>query len=162
MRFEYTGKAQEVMTRLFAFVEEWHKNNQGDEPLFYIKLWKEKRSLDQNAYYWLLLNRLARTLGYDNDQVHDWMLRSYGVHDVLLVDANVPLCDYFDHYDVLMTGYVDGRLYNHVRVFKGSSKMDRTEFSHLLEGLIQECRQQGIETRTPAEVAQMQYAESIA
>ena len=162
MRFEFTGKAQEIMTRLFAFIEEWHKSNQGEEPLFHIKLWKEPRSLDQNAYYWALLNRLARMLGYPADELHEWMLRNYGVHDVVLVEVNVPLGEYFDHYDVLMAGWINGRLYNHVRVFKGSSKMDTTEFSHLLNGLIQECKQQGIETRTPAEIARMEYAESIA
>lgn len=162
MRFEYTGRAQEIIAKLFAFVEEWHISGKGAEPTFEIRECRPKRSNDQNAYYWSLLNKLSRMLGYPNDQMHEWMLRNYGVHDVMLVDANVPLSEYFDHYDVVMAGYVNGRLYNHVRVFKGSSKMDSTEFSHLLDGLIQECRQQGIETRTPAEIAAMQYAEAIA
>lgn len=162
MRFEFTGKAQEIIAKLFSFVEQWHRDNDGEEPLFDIKLHKPKRSNTQNAYYWELLSKLARTLGYANDEVHRHMVMNYGVCEVMLVDVNVPLAQYFDYFDIVSTGYLNGRQYNHVRVFKGSSKMDSTEFSHLLHGLIQECQQQGIDTRTPAEIAAMEYAEAVA
>lgn len=37
---------------------------------------------------------------------------------------------------------MDGVRYSHVRAFKGSSEMDRAEFGKLLDGVVQECRQQ--------------------
>ena len=42
---------------------------------------------------------------------------------------------------------------------KGSSEMDSGEFSKLLDGVIQECRQQGIETMTPQEAARLRWIE---
>ena len=37
--------------------------------------------------------------------------------------------------------------------------MSKTEFGILLDGLISECKEVGIETRTPDEIAQMRYIE---
>jgi len=130
-----------------------------DDALFEVRLWKRKRSLTQNAYYWALLNRLGLALGYPSDELHGHMLRSYGPCDVFTVRADVPLGHYFRYYDVVGVGRLDGREYRHVRVFKGSSEMDSNEFSKLLNGCIEECRQQGIETMTQAEAARLRWVE---
>jgi hypothetical protein len=54
---------------------------------------------------------------------------------------------------------MNGKEYNHVRIYKGSSKMDSTEFARLLDGTIQECEQQGIQTLTPREIAELKFIE---
>lgn len=133
-----------------------------DGLLFEVKVWKRKRSLTQNAYYWALLNRLGLALGYPSDELHGHMLREYGVYDVFTVRSDVPLKDYFRYYDVVGEGWMDGVRYLHVRAFKGSSEMDSSEFSKLLGGAIQECRQQGIETMTPQEAARLRWIEGEA
>ncbi|MFR4578415.1 MAG: hypothetical protein ACLT76_00975 [Clostridium fessum] len=38
----------------------------------------EKRSLDANAYYWVLLSRLAEAAGISKPRAHNLMLRRYG------------------------------------------------------------------------------------
>ena len=157
MRFEFTGRAQEVIAKMFAFADEWRSAGEEGEPVFEVRLHRRKRGNTQNAYYWVLVGKLARAMGYATDEVHRRMLWDYGVYDVMLIRADVPLASYFKYFDVVATGYVQGRLYNHVRVFKGSSQMDSTEFSHLLDGLVQECAQQGIETKPPWEIARMEF-----
>ena len=154
MRF--VGSMAECVRRLRA----WHDERQAidgdaDAILYEVRPWRSKRSLDQNAYYWALLNRLGQALGYPSDELHRHMLREYGVYDVFTVRADVPLTDYFRYWDVVGSGQMDGVQYRHVRAFKGSSEMDTGEFKRLLDGVIQECRQQGIETMTPAEAARL-------
>ena len=132
------------------------------EPLFEVRVWRSRRSLNQNAYYWVLLGRLGYVLGYASDELHRHMLREYGVYDVFTVRDDVPLDDYFRYYDTVGEGVMDGVRYVHVRAFKGSSEMDTAEFTRLLNGVIEECRQQGIETDTPEQVARMKRMEGAA
>ena len=40
-----------------------------------LKQYREKRSLDANAYYWVLAGKLADVLGQSNAWVHNHMLR---------------------------------------------------------------------------------------
>lgn len=50
-----------------------------DKPLrITVKQWREKRSLDANAYYWVLLSRLAEVAGISKPRAHNLMLRRYG------------------------------------------------------------------------------------
>lgn len=159
MRF--VGKLGECISRLRAWDEERAARG-GGEMLYEVRPWRSKRSLDQNAYYWALLGRLGQALGYPSDDLHLHMLREYGVYDAFTVRADVPLGDYFRYYDVVGSGVMDGVRYSHVRAFKGSSEMDSGEFSKLLDGVIQECRQQGIETMTPQEAARLRWIEGEA
>ena len=157
MRF--VGNLRDCIARLRAWDAEHALKAKGigDTLMFEVKPWKSKRSLDQNAYYWALLGRLGQRLGYPSDALHRHMLREYGVYDVFTVRADVPLSDYFRYWDEVGQGEMDGVRYRHIRAFKGSSEMDTAEFSRLLNGAIEECRQQGIETMTPQEAARLKW-----
>ena len=120
---------------------EHREGREPDDVLYEVRVWKRKRTLDQNAYYWALLNRLGLALGYPSEKLHAHMLREYGVYDVFTVRADVPLSDYFRYWDEVGQGEMDGVRYRHIRAFKGSSEMDSGEFSKLLDGVIQECRE---------------------
>lgn len=49
----------------------------------------------------------------------------------------------------------DGINYRTYVMLKGSSRYDSAEMAHLLDGLISECKQLGIETATPEELERM-------
>jgi hypothetical protein len=86
----------------------------------------KKRSLTANAYYWAMLNKLARALGMPDSEVHERMLDEYGVCDVFTIDGCVPLSAYFDHYRII-SEYVDGETGRRKRIVKtlvGGSQMD--------------------------------------
>ena len=120
---------------------------------------KKKRSLTQNAYYWVMLNKLAAKLRMPDSEVHFNMLRDYGVHDVFSILDEVPIDGYFKYYDIIGKGTANGRLFKHVRVYKGSSQMNSTEFSRLIDGMREECTLQGIDVATPQEIAEMKWIE---
>ena len=120
---------------------------------------KRRRSLTQNAYYWVMLNRLAAKLRIPDSEVHRNMLREYGVCEVFSVRDDVPISGYFRYYDVIGHGYVNGRRFKHVKVYKGSSQMDSAEFTRLIDGMREECGLQGIDVMTPQEIARMRFVE---
>jgi len=120
---------------------------------------KKKRSLTQNAYYWVMLNKLAAKLMMSDSELHKNMLREYGVYDVFSILDNIPIDGYFRYYDVIGHGYVNGRRFKHVKVYKGSSHMSSAEFSRLIDGMREECVIQGIDVMTPSEIAEMRFVE---
>lgn len=120
---------------------------------------KKKRSLTQNAYYWVMLNKLAAKLRMSDSELHKNMLREYGVYDVFSILDNIPIDGYFRYYDVIGHGYVNGRRFKHVKVYKGSSNMSSAEFSRLIDGMREECVIQGIDVMTPSEIAEMRFVE---
>lgn len=131
--------------------------NQDTEKRYEVKELKRRRSLTQNAYYWVMLNKLARKLRMPDSEVHLDMLREYGTHEVFSILEDVPIEGYFKYYDVIGRGVVNGRVFKHVRVYKGSSQMSSVEFSHLIDGMREECVQQGIDVATPEEIASMRF-----
>jgi hypothetical protein len=120
---------------------------------------RRKRSLTQNAYYWVMLNKLAAKLRMSDSELHKNMLREYGVCDVFSILDDIPIQGYFRYYDVIGHGYVNGRRFKHIKVYKGSSQMTSVEFSRLVDGMREECVLQGIDVATPQEIAEMRWVE---
>lgn len=132
---------------------------QDPDKRYEVKQLRRRRSLTQNAYYWVMLNKLARKLRMPDSEVHMNMLREYGVHEVFSILDDVPIDGYFRYYDVIGRGYSNGRIFKHVRVYKGSSQMNSAEFSRLIDGMREECELQGIDVATPSEIAEMRWVE---
>lgn len=147
---EYTGKPNEVIQWLL---------NQDRDKTFTVKERRNKRSLTQNAYYWVLNDKLAAALRMDRQTLHFLMLKRYAPCEVLTVLKKVPLEDYFKYAEVFAEGKMNGKEYNHVKIYKESSKMDSAEFSRLLDGMRDECEIQGIQTMTPEEIAGLKFVE---
>lgn len=134
----------------------------GADALFEVKPRTKARSLTQNAYYWSMLNDLARVLRMPDSEVHGRMLRDYGASVDFSVRADVPVEGYFRYFDIVGYGFIDGAWYRTVRAYKGSSEMDSAEFSRLIDGMRQECEAQGIAVMTPAEIARLRFVEGAA
>lgn len=138
---------------------------------FEIKPYKEKpkkRSLDANAYYWVLLDQLADVLGLSRDDLHKEMLHDFGTWELntdgspkwVILPKNEPLPKdgyFFDMgADVSVKGENSGDEMGHAYIIiRGSHTYNPKEMSRLINGLVQECQQQGIETMTPAEIEEM-------
>ena len=129
----------------------------------------KKRSLDANSYYWSLLGKLSKALNISNPHCHNLMLRRYGVPEeidgklALLVipdtDEASKKADEAEEYHIKPTSQVkegkDGLMYRTYTLLKGSRNFTKEEFSRLLQGLLDECKQVGIETRCEEDVESM-------
>lgn len=128
---------------------------QEDKTKYEIKEYKEKRSLQANKYYWSMLNELANVLRMSKEDLHLKMLNDYSQHEIISVLADINIGNYIKYYQEVGESILNGKTFKHYKVFKQSSEMDRKEFSILLDGLLQECRQQGIETLEDKEIEEM-------
>ncbi len=134
-----------------------------------LKQYREKRSLDANAYYWKLLTELADKIGQSNAWMHNNMLRKYGQIETIdgkIVYMVIPDTDAAynkayeaQEYHIKPTSQVkegkDGMMYRTYIMLKGSSSYNTKEMSQLIEGLVRECKDVGIETMTPEEIKRM-------
>lgn len=109
----------------------------------------QKRTLDQNAYLWLLLERLAIALRSTAEEVYAEMLDRYGVHAYIsaateageVIKATFAKAKYIR--PVRDGAGKEGAVY---KVTLGSSKYDTAQFTRLLDGVIAECKELGIKT----------------
>lgn len=134
--------------------------NQDKEKIFEIKERKAKRTLTQNAYYWVLVNELANCLRKSKEEVHFDMLKDYSQVELITVKSNVDIKGFVRYYEFEREANISEVKFNVYKVYKGSSEMNKKEFSVLLEGIIQEAKQQGIPTLTKNEIEKLRYIEN--
>ena len=134
--------------------------NQDKEKIFEIKERKSKRTLTQNAYYWVLVNELANCLRKSKEEMHFELLKDYSQVALITIKSNVDIKGYIKYYELEREANISGVKFNVYKVYKGSSEMNKKEFSVLLEGIIQEAKQQGIPTLTKNEIEKLRYIEN--
>ena len=125
-----------------------------DTKIYELKEYKEKRNLDQNAKYWKLLNELALTLRISVEELHFKMLKDYSQRYEILVPSNVELRG-IEYYEEKSKINKNGQEFTVYHVFTPSHELNKREFALLLNGLCDECREQGIETLSPNELASL-------
>jgi hypothetical protein len=130
---------------------------------------KEGRSLNANAYYWVLIDKLSKALRISRNYCHNVMLRRYGtlaLMDETPIYALIPdtdeaqkKADESETFHVKPTSNVrtgtDGKMYRTYMVLKGSHEYDTAEMAALISGLRDECTQVGIQVETPDEIANL-------
>lgn len=133
-----------------------------------IKPHKEKRSLDANNYHYLLCNKIATKLHITTQEVHENLMREYGVFElddtgaakwIVLKDNEKPPKDVY-LYDTRRTVVlknkkgedITGRVYIRIRP---SRSYNTSEMSNLISGTIQQAEELGIETITTREKERM-------
>jgi len=124
--------------------------NQEDK-IFELKEYKEKRNLDQNAKYYKLLNELALTLKIGTEELHFEMLKNYSVRYQILIPKDIELRG-IKYYELKKTIKKENKLFNIYEVYVPSHELKTDEFAMLLNGLIEECKAQDIEVRSPSEI----------
>ena len=140
------GTPEEIVKWLF---------NQDREKIFEIKEKKRRRSLNANAYAWTLIGKLADVLRISKDQCYLLMLKRYGQSEMVSVVSEIDVRGYFKYYEPVGETELQGKNFTHYRVFKGSSEYDTREMSILVDGIVSECHEVGIETMTPSELAKL-------
>ena len=117
---------------------------------------RKKRSLDANAYFWVLVGKIADKLRASKDEIYFEMLKKYGQSITVTVRAGLDLSRAgLKYYELFKDGISAGKPFEAYRVFIGSSQYDTREMSVLIDGVVQEAKELGIETLTPLELAEI-------
>ncbi len=119
-----------------------------------VKQYRQKRSLDANAYLWVLLQKIAEAVNSSKDEVYLQMLERYGVFTHIVVKPRMVDKVKHEWRTVRELGEVtvNGQTGIQLQCFFGSSTYDTKEMSVLIDGVVSECKEIGIETMTPQEL----------
>lgn len=128
-----------------------------------VKKYRKKRSLDANAYCWVLINKLAKKLNLKAIEVYKKAIYEVGVREIVPV-KNEAAERYKEIWQNNGLGWIcetmpsklDG--YTNVIAWYGSSVYDSQEMSRLIDSIVEECKLQNIETMTPAELERLKEA----
>ena len=129
----------------------------------------DKRTMSQNAYYWVLLSKLAGKLQISNARLHNQLLRE--VAPPFVIDGKItmqPIPDTDKAENAVLeestfhlkptSGIIvgpDSTIYRWYIVLRGSSTFNTAEMTVLLNRLIEEAQAQGIETLPPEDLERM-------
>lgn len=130
------------------------------EDVLSIKIGKKskKRSLDANAYCWVLISKLAEKLNITKTEVYRSAIREIGGNcDTVCVQdkAVKSLCEGWERNGIgWQTDKFPSKIEGctNVVLYYGSSTYDMAQMSRLINIILQECRQLGIETKSQAEI----------
>lgn len=127
----------------------------GKELAVEIKQYRAKRSLDANAYLWVLLSKMANVLHTTKDELYLQVLERYGVFTHIVVKPNVVGRVMEEWRTVRELGEVkiNGHTGVQLQCYFGSSTYNTKEMSVLVDGVVSECKELDIEVLTPEEIA---------
>lgn len=151
----FIGKPKEISQYLWELDQ---------EKKYEIKEYHEKRSLDANAYCWVLCKELADKLNITKEEVYKKNIKETGKFEIIpikneAVDTFIRvwssrgigwLCD------ILGESKIEG--YTNIIIYYGSSQFDTKEMAVFLNGIIQECESLGIPTLTEEQIKQLKVA----
>jgi hypothetical protein len=126
-----------------------------DEKVYEVKEHKNKRSLDANAYYWVLVNKIASALNQSKDFVHRSMLKQYGETYSLLLPAEYNITGLIKYYEEESTIKKGDKLFKSYKAYLPSSEMDSKQMSVLIDGIVSEAKSMDIETMTPNQIEEL-------
>lgn len=119
--------------------------------------WKKKRSLDANAYLWVLIRELSKQTGVEPKEIYRDAISYLNTYDVIPI-KNEAVERFIKNWNQNGDGWIcekfDSKLkgFTNIRAYYGSSVFDSKEMSQLIEIIVNECKELGIETKPPEEL----------
>lgn len=136
---------------------------QGEKLKIDIKKYRKPRSSSANAYFHLLVNKIAAERGGSDDEVKAELVRQYGALAKdgdgqtigFKLPASVDVSVIYPYTRCFDEREENGKLFKCYLVYKRTRTMDSKEMAHLIDGTIEAARELGIETDTPEQLAQL-------
>lgn len=126
-----------------------------DEKTYEVKEHREKRSLDANAFYWKMITEIAGVLGESKEKLHLKMLKEYGeVYSVLLPKEH-DITGLIKYYEIESCIEKNGRKFISYKAYLPSSEMNTKQMARLIDGVVSEAKELGIETLTPSQIEEI-------
>lgn len=154
---QLNGKQRLVLELDEDFRWGWDRFHEEDVEIT-IKKFRAKRSLDANAYAWVLIDQIAAELGVTKETVYRNAIRNIG-------GVSETVCVRNSAVEKLTEGWSKNGLgwqvetmpsklpgCTNVILYYGSSTYDSKQMSALIDTLVDDCHELGLETRTPEEI----------
>ena len=150
-----------VINEKFDFQQLVDELGQVEKLSIEIKKYRQKRSLDANAYFFVLADKLAEKLNTTKEEVYRNAIKQIGgVSETVCVkdQAVERLCEGWRKNGIgWQTDTFPSKIpgCTNVILYYGSSTYDTKQMSLLLQNIIEDCKAQGIPTETPNEIARL-------
>lgn len=141
------------------------ENYMGKEVTIKIGVQSKPRSLDANAYFHVLCDKLRQKVGVSMAHMKNDLITTYGQIEYIeegsaLVYKTNASPEYTNELEGAHLKFIkkseDGAYW--YKVYRGSHTYDSKEMHQLILGTIQEAKEHGIETATPTELARIEAA----
>lgn len=130
----------------------------GDTLTVRLSKYHEKRSCNANAYFWTLCGELADVLNKSKNEIYQEYIRNFGIYKTVEVDEKAvdTIIHVWSQYG---TGWIAEKLdkgnrdgFMLVNLYYGSSCYNTRQMSRLIDNIVIDCKEQGIETLKPDEL----------
>lgn len=129
----------------------------GQELDIEIKKHRERRSLDANAYFWVLAGKLSAVLHIPPEEIYRQYIPDVGGNFEIVPTKEADLDKKARWWAAGKIGRMSEDMgpcrdlpgYHNVRRFIGSSEYDSAQMSRLIDLIIWDCKENGIETLPP-------------
>ena len=156
--FTFAGNAKEILTWL-AGIAKLLADGKAVEMI--LQVVKKARSLDANSYCWILCQKLAEKLSTTKVEIYRQTIYEVGQFVIVPIRADVA-AEYVRVWQSRGLGWIAEEIgdskhdgYVKIMTYFGSSVYNTEQMSLVISELVKECKAQGIETATPAELARM-------
>ena len=126
-----------------------------------VKRYSPRRSLDANAFYWLLCGKLAEKTGVGTAEIYRNHVRNIGGNYEVYCGKTEAVEKLIKAWEKNGLGWIAETTPSKLEgctnaiLYYGSSTYDSRQMSRLIDQMVQDCKEQGIQTETPAEIARM-------
>lgn len=145
------GKPLEIITWLY---------NQDKDQEFEIKEIKRKRSLNCNAYAWVLIGQIADLIGRTKEDVYRDYIKNKGIYRIITIGTKaVPTFEKLwserglgwicETMETKIEGLTD------VIAYYGTSSYNTKQMANFVDYIVQEAKQLGIPTKEDIEIERM-------
>lgn len=125
-----------------------------------IKPYKKQRSLDANAYFHVLVDKIAKAAKLSAEDVKVKMNLDYGtiaedekgLKVGFKVLKEVPITKFVKYAKPIGEVIENGKVFVKYLIHKETHTLTTDEMAHLIDGVVQEAKMLGIETLTPMEI----------
>ena len=121
----------------------------------------QRRSLDANAYFHVLVGKIADALTISKAKAKNVLICKYGQPqllpdgDIMVYKTNAPEEFMWEQESIHAIPVKYEEKATFYRIYRGSHTYDTKEMSVLIDGTVAAAKELGIETATPAEIAEM-------
>lgn len=142
-------------TNEISIVEELKNENKLNVEL---KKYRKKRSLDCNAYMWVLISKIQEKLNIAKEDIYRDAIKNIGVYEVIPV-KDEAVERFVEAWKRNGLGWIcettKSKLegFTNVIAYYGSSTYNTKEMSRLVDLIVQECKELNIETMTPEQLS---------
>ena len=125
-----------------------------------LKKYRKHRSLDANAYFWKLLTELCELAEIDTVEEYKRRIKELGIFRQFKIEKdNIKtfekmwtaqgiawFCEIAD------TTYIGNAEFKIINAYYGSSSFNSKQMARLIDGVVQDCKSYGIETKPQQEI----------